>query len=502
MTPAIHEIKYVASPTLKKFHKSPAFVRGIRGPIGSGKSVGCCMEVFRRMQEQEPGRDGKRRSRWAIIRNTYPELETTTIKTWLDWFPERIFGRLIKRAPICHEIRYNDIEAEVYFLAMDKPDDVKKLLSLELTGGWPNEARELGYEIITTLCDRVGRYPAQKDRPEHIEPSNWPTWYGVIMDTNSPDEDHWWPVCAGDAELPEDWTPPTNWELFAQPPAAFEEKSGEKTVWRLNPDAENLPNLPPNYYKNLIQGRKHSHIRVYVGNKYGTVSDGKQVYPEWSEDLHLSQTTIPVIPGRTVYVGLDFGQTPAACFGQSDARGQWRDLHEIVTEGLGPKRFARILRNEIASKFPGMKITQFEFYGDPSGAFPTGNADETYFEILKAEGFNIRPAPTQNPTTRQEAGREPLERMLAGGTPGYQIDPSCKTLIRGFRAGYQYKRLKVSGSVKYDDKPDKNRFSHVHEARQYMLCGAGYGRDLRKRGNWEQNKGEVLRAKTKFSVLK
>ena len=37
---------------LKTFMKDDTFFRGIRGPVGSGKSVGCCIEVFRRALSQ------------------------------------------------------------------------------------------------------------------------------------------------------------------------------------------------------------------------------------------------------------------------------------------------------------------------------------------------------------------------------------------------------------------------------------------------------------------
>ena len=119
---------------------------------------------------------------------------------------------------MCHFLDFNDIKAEIYFLALDRPEDVKKLLSLELTGAMINEARELPIEIIQTTCDRVGRYPSQRDRPETVDRDEWPTWYGVIMDTNSPDDDHWWAYMSGEAELPEDMTVPENWEFFNQPP--------------------------------------------------------------------------------------------------------------------------------------------------------------------------------------------------------------------------------------------------------------------------------------------
>ena len=84
---------------IKQFMKDDSFFRGLRGPVGSGKSVSCCVEIFRRALEQKPGADGIARSRWAVIRNTNPQLKTTTIKTWIDWFPEQDWGCLLYTSP-------------------------------------------------------------------------------------------------------------------------------------------------------------------------------------------------------------------------------------------------------------------------------------------------------------------------------------------------------------------------------------------------------------------
>ena len=40
------DIKYDPEPTLARFHASDKFFRGIRGPIGSGKSVACVIEII------------------------------------------------------------------------------------------------------------------------------------------------------------------------------------------------------------------------------------------------------------------------------------------------------------------------------------------------------------------------------------------------------------------------------------------------------------------------
>lgn len=480
----VYNVNYSPPPTVKEFHRSKAFVRGLRGPIGSAKSTACCFEIFRRMAKQAPGPDGIRRSRWAVIRNTYPELEMTTIKTWLYWFPENIFGRFRRKVPYLHVVKFNDVEAEVYFMAANSEDDVSKLLSLELTGAWINEAREVPLAILNGATERVGRYPAMKE--------GGPTWHGVIMDTNAPEEDHWWPQMAGDTPAPEDVHVPEDWRFFTQPGALIEKSDGSRTYFELNPDAENLANLPRKYYQNAMQGKSTNHIRVYLCNRYGSVKEGKLVYErEWNEDLHLARKPLEHIPGCTIYVGLDFGRTPAACFSQKTPFGQWQDIHEIVEEDIGAERFAQLLKSECQRLYPR---AQFEFYGDPAGGHGSQTSERTYFDILKAAGIPVRPAPTQDPAARREAGGRPLERLI-DGKPGYLLSPNCHFLLKGFRQKFRYKQIQQSGGGSYySETPEKNIWSHIHEARQYAYAGGGeygevVGKNNRKRKTAKAWKG-------------
>ena len=185
-------LSYKASPTGVLYHQSDAFVKGIMGPFGSGKSVASIWEMFMRMMKQAPGNDGLRTTRWIIARNTFNDLETTTMETWKDWFPERTFGPISRKPPYRQTLKYKDIVAEVIFLALDKPEDQKKLLSFEVTGIFFNEARQIEYDIVKAALGRVGRYPAKKDKPEHIPDEQWPTWSGILLDTNPPDDNHWY----------------------------------------------------------------------------------------------------------------------------------------------------------------------------------------------------------------------------------------------------------------------------------------------------------------------
>ena len=52
------------------------------------------------------------------------------------------------------------------------------------------------------------------------------------------------------------------------------------------------------------------------------------------------------------------------------------------------------------------------------------------------------------------------------------LGPNAKMLRKALAGGYKYKRMQVSGEAKFQDKPDKGRYSHVADALQYMMLGA------------------------------
>ena len=478
--------------TLKLFMKDDAFLRGLRGPVGSGKSVACCIEIFRRALLQKESDDGIKKSRWAVIRNTNPQLKTTTIKTWLDWFPEDEWGSFHWSVPFTHRIRKGNVDLEVIFLALDRPEDVKKLLSLELTGVWINEAREIPKSIVDACSMWVGRYPSMRD--------GGPTWYGVICDTNPPDTEHWWSIMSGDSVLPDYISKseakmlikPDNWTFYNQPPAMLEvkNKSNEIEDYINNPDKENGKNLTGDYYSNIIRGKTKSWIDVYILNKLGQVSDGKPVYESFVHTTHVAKGDLAIADGVPIFVGIDFGLTPACVFAQR-LRGRWIVFDELVAEDMGIVRFSEIMKQHMAQYLP----REFIIYGDPAGDQRVQTDESTPFQILRGRGLNARPAPSNDVALRLEAVTAVLNRMTDGES-GILIDPKCTNLIKGFDGGYHYKRMQVSGE-RYDDRPNKNRFSHIHDAFQYLLLGAGEGRAL----TIGQKQSKPVIAKRNFDVF-
>ena len=90
--------------------------------------------------------------------------------------------------------------------------------------------------------------------------------------------------------------------------------------------------------------------------------------------------------------------------------------------------------------------------------------------------MKAKPAPSNDVALRIEAVDSALSRLL-DGKPGFLLDRKCVNLKKGFNGGYHYRRLQTSGD-RYDEKPLKNRYSHVHDALQYLMMGAGEGRTI------------------------
>jgi hypothetical protein len=163
----------------------------------------------------------------------------------------------------------------------------------------------------------------------------------------------------------------------------------------------------------------------------------------------------------------------SATLGQK-VRGRWFIQSELVAFDMGIVRFAEVLREEIATRFAS--TSEVFIYGDPAGDFRAQTDESTPFHILRGAGLRAFPAPSNSVDLRLESVATQLQKMIEGKS-AFLIDPRCQQLIKGFEGGYQYRRMEVSGE-RYADKPDKNMFSHIHDALQYLMLGAGEGRAL------------------------
>ena len=422
------------------------FVARYRGSVfvtgNSGKSSGCVVEIINRSLAQVPGPDGIRRTRWSVIRGTYRMLSDTTIKTFMQWFPPQHFGEF-KYSDNRYIIKaFENVEIEILFRALDRSDHIANLLSMELTGAWVNEARETPWGIIEALQGRVGRYPARRE--------GGCTWSGIILDTNPPDSDSRWYKFFEETQHDPNFA-----QIFKQP-------SG------LSPEAENLINLPEGYYDRLAQGKDPEWVKVYVAGLYGYIQDGRVVYPEYKDAAHCAE--VKFMSYEPIYRGWDFGLTPSCVLCQLSPQGQLIVLDEMVSEEMGVDKFSDEV-TEFCSRV--YKDAEFIDIGDPAGEQRAQTDEKTCFQILHSKGILIE-AGAKTLQLRLESVRKPLTRLVMG-KPGFQIHPRCKILRKGFMGGYHFRRLQTSAE-RYTETPDKNSYSHPHDALQYVctrLFGGG-----------------------------
>jgi hypothetical protein len=85
---------------------------------------------------------------------------------------------------------------------------------------------------------------------------------------------------------------------------------------------------------------------------------------------------------------------------------------------------------------------------------------------LAEAGIPAMPAITNEFLARREAVAAYLTKLI-DGEPGLVVHPNARFIRKGFNGGYHYKRVQVTGTERYRDVPEKNEYSHPHDALQY-----------------------------------
>ncbi len=422
------------------------------------------------MCQQEPDAYGVRRTRWLVVRNHYPELMGTTVKDFRETFSGihefKSGGMEPPTARVGFRLEDGTIaRSEVIFLALDREDAVAKIRGYQITGAWLSEAKELYKAVVDMLDLRCGRYPSAKEGVAC-------TWFGMFGDTNAWDEDHWL------YSLWED--PPKGWKFFDQPGGVTRGglSSTGRVEWKLNPAAENTKHLPDGYYERGMAGKDDDWIAVNLANEFGFVIDGEPVWKAFSSEVHVPAEPIPYNPKLPLGIGIDFGRTPAAVFGQHDeAVGRICLIDEFLTDTekrMSASIFGPELRRYVNETYPGAQVVS---WGDPAGDRSGQTVEVTPIELIRSAGIPCQPAPLpdNNPLIRRTAVIDPLSRLAMDGAPALLISRSCKVLRKAAAGGFHYARVRTSGDARYHEQPDKNWYSHPAEAAEYLCLGFGEG---------------------------
>ncbi len=293
-------------------------------------------------------------------------------------------------------------------------------------------------------------------------------WSGIMLTSNPSDTESWMYALASN--------PPEGYAVFRQP-------SGR------GPNAENLENLPNGYYQRIAAGKDAEWIKVFIDGEFGFVIEGKPVYPSWRDSVHVPAQRIEPLPGIGLTLGADWGLTPACAILQEWPDGRIVCLDELVTEDSGIVRFAQALSRYIQHNYPNHTVTKA--VGDPAGD-ARGADERTVFEIMRQHTpWHWRPAPGDNDVTiRIEAVSAALNRMV-DGRPGFQLNPSCGTLRKGFSGGYHHQKIQAGNGTTFHETPRKNQYSHIQDALQYGVLACSGADAVLNRDKSRQNRSRM-----------
>lgn len=434
---------YTPPPTLRQFMLSEARIRAVRGPVGSAKSTAMVMELLRRATEVPPDkRDGIRRSKFVIVRNTLQQLKTTCLVT-IQQLLRPIVHYAVSEQTV--RVRLPGLESDWLLLPLDTPENVERLLSLELTGAWISEFREIHPQLVMDAFSRCGRLPSRSTiADEHKD-----YWYGLVMETNSFSEDSPWY-----AKLEEDLPP--NWAYFVQPGA-------------FDPGAENRENLPPRYYEDLMESNTPEWTDQYVHNRITPSLSGQAVFRStFDTDFHVSDVELSPVPGYPLIIGMDTGRNPAATVCQMDHVGRLLVLAAIAVENSGMENF---LGQHLTPLLHTARFAGHTAYLvlDPAGLQRSQIGEESVIDCCRRLGYSAVPAMTNKIDPRLRAVEKFLVEQRNGG-PAIIFDAGhTHQLILAMQSRYRYK---IKKDKTLEDKPEKKHpWSDLVDSLQYACLG-------------------------------
>lgn len=191
--------------------------------------------------------------------------------------------------------------------------------------------------------------------------------------------------------------------------------------------------------------------------------EGKPVYQEeFSREFHVSKSPLGWNPHLPVARGWDFGLYPACLFAQLLSGGRLIVLREAIGIDIDTERFTDEIAALSQQWFPD--ATFYEFV-DPTGTNRAGTDGRSYTQLLSRKPLSAKRI-TRGANAPAQRKRAVIDFLKANvkGVPCFLIDPSCEYLIKGFDGGYMYAYKK--GTLR--EKPEKNIFSHIHDATQYL----------------------------------
>lgn len=494
-------------PVADAFTHSTAFICGIIGPVGSGKTMAALQKGLGIAALQGGTRDARgilhRKARIGIIRESYPSIESTILKSWFTIVP-REEGHFSAKAPFTHNFskvlrRDKDtglpteiLHAEFEFRAIGDMSVEQACRGWEVNAVIVDEADIQPADLVPYLTGRVGRFSDLN--PDSVV---LPT---IILSLNMPDiENHIYRLLM-DQELS---------GLTEEDRAALKEALNGRPLIEvfvqpggMEPDAENLHNLNNGrgYYVLQVAANRHKpgYVDRMVHNKPVMLMHGLPVNPDFNQREHVGDVVWD--RRRKLILGVDQGLFAAAVLLFRNELGQIRVLGNVVNlapDGksllkVGPTSFGKKCRAFLMEKFPYLRPDDIRVVGDPAMFAASDREDDEQdwrLAFQKALGFAVYRAKTNRQGLRNEAiWRAHKERG------GYLVDRNARHLIKAHAGGYRYAKHELGtgetrGTVEIAD----TIFTHVADAEQYAaLEGENVIAEIRGHASGAQRPVQVI----------
>lgn len=453
MSPALR-LDYVPPGAVSAaYYRDEHPVMALMGPVGGGKTTTALMKLLATACRQPVAADGWRYSRMGVFRDTYRNLANTVLKSWHQRVPSTMgeYRSGGQNAPTTHTLQFalsdgSKVHSEFIFAAIGDNNVEAFCRGFELTVGYLNEADLLPEDFLAHLPGRL-RYPGLD--------KGGIRWNGLLLDFNAPDTEHFLYKRFVDAPLPGN-------VLYRQPSA-------------LSAAAENIANLPQDYYARAMSGQPDWWQRRFIRNEWGYSRQGKPVYRDYDDVRHVAGQPLDAIKGLPIIIGGDGGMTlnPAAALLQITSLGQVRVLDELAEPDVNAHEFADLLNDRLALRGWDQG---FDLIGaaDPAANIRSGADSSTWLSVMAAKTkIRWKTVASNDMNIRLEAVRGKLTRSIGGGEPAFLLSPRCTALRKGFNSAY---RFAENRGGQRSDKPEKNHpHSDLHDALQYACMRAGGG---------------------------
>ncbi|PNU05817.1 hypothetical protein [Novosphingobium guangzhouense] len=469
-------------PVADAFLRSRAFIKICLGPVGSGKTMAMLnsglMVGARQGAVEGPGGILRRSARIGVIRETYPALKSTTLKSWFRIVPEsegvfnwtppytHKFSKIIRRDKKTNNpLEIVDLEFE--FRAIGDQSVEEACRSWEVNAALVEELDLQPPDLIPFLTGRVGRF-SDLDPSLVVDPQ-------IVAVLNMPDvESHAYQL-AMDRQI----------EGLSDDEAKLLEETlqGRKLIdtyiqpGGMEPDAENLHNLPGGrgYYVLQIAANKNKpgYVDRMVHCKPVPLMHGMPVNSGFVFTRHVRECQWD--RRRKLIVGIDNGLFAAAVFCQRNELGEFRTLGEVVNlapggKGLlkvGPTAFGKKVRQALLDQFPGITAEDVKLVGDPA-MFAAADRTDGEQDWRKAVEVALDFGRIHKAKSNRQLLRNTAIWNAQGEQDGYYIDPRCKHLIKAHIGGYRYQKAELgTGETRGELEIAETIYTHVADAEQY-----------------------------------